>query len=249
MRATLTLDGQADPMRAETDIRLEQARLSDLLNLFGVEVPGLGEQPGAEGRLAARAELTARGNSVEALAGSAGGRIGMLMHEGEIGALLLEAAGIDVGEVLALIFGDDEPTEEMVPIRCFVANAAVADGVIDIEALVLDTTDSNVTGDGTIDLGQETLDLRFLAQPEDPSVLSASVPVVIEGTFSDLSIHPAEGELAEKGLAALGLGILLPVVGAVIPFIEPGLEEDGACDRLLADAAPELEGSRRQQPN
>ena len=101
---------------------------------------------------------------------------------------------------------------------------------------MLETSDSTVTGSGTIDLGQETLDLTLLAHPKDASVLSASTPVAIKGTFRDPQIDVVSEELAEKGLAALALGVVLPVIGAILPFIETGEAEGVNCAALMKAA-------------
>jgi uncharacterized protein involved in outer membrane biogenesis len=124
----------------------------------------------------------------------------------------------------------------MVPVQCFIGRFDVQGGVIRTEALVLETSDSTITGKGQIRLGEEELALELLAHPKDPSALTASTPVRIEGTFKEPKVDLVSEELAEKSLAALALGVLLPVVGAVLPFIEQGETKDSNCGRLIADA-------------
>ena len=93
----------------------------------------------------------------------------------------------------------------MVPIRCLVAEVPVSKGVARFDPLVLDTTDSNVVGAGTIDLGSETLDLRVAAFPKDVSLLSANVTIEVSGSFSEVDIRPMAEEITEKGLMDFGL--------------------------------------------
>jgi len=235
LEASLNLDATADPIGTELEASVRQVKLTDLLDILAVEVPGFGEQTAARGRLSGHASLSARGNSVAKAAAAADGKVALLMEDGAINALLIEAAGLDVGEVLRLM-ASSHGTETMAPINCLIARAAASDGVIDTRALVLDTADSRITGQGTIELGKETVALRFLAHPKDPSVLSASVPVLIEGSFGDLSIHPGD-ELTDKAYRALALGVLLPVVGAAIPFIETGDAISGRPCAALLEAA------------
>jgi hypothetical protein len=104
------------------------------------------------------------------------------------------------------------------------------------QALVLDTTDSTITGRGQIDLGKEALSLELLAHPKDVSVLTASTPVHIEGTLKHPKVSVTSEQLTAKSLAALALGVIMPVVGAVLPFIETGKTKGSNCGRLLADA-------------
>ena len=105
------------------------------------------------------------------------------------------------------------------------------------EALVLKTSDSTITGSGQIDLGEERLALELLAHPQDASALTASTPVRIEGTFKEPEIGLVSEELTEKSLAALALGVVLPVIGAILPFIETGEEDQGPnCGTLIRNA-------------
>jgi AsmA family protein len=114
--------------------------------------------------------------------------------------------------------------------------------------LVLETSDSTVTGSGTIDLGKETLNLTLLADPKDASVLTASTPVAIKGTFREPKIDVVSEELEEKGLAALALGVVLPVIGAILPFIETG-EAGGINCAALMKAAEAAGGVAQGTPS
>ena len=112
---------------------------------------------------------------------------------------------------------------------------------------MFETSDSTITGKGQIDLGEETLSLELLAHPKDASVLSASTPVRIEGTFKNPEIDLVSEELQEKSLAALALGVVLPVIGAIIPFVEEGETEDTNCARLIQDASAAMQAESPDQ--
>ena len=138
------------------------------------------------GTFGGRAKLTIQGNSIRDMAAAADGELAVIMGGGQINALIIEALGLDVGEILAVLAaGGEEKESGMVPVQCLVSRFEVQDGVMTTRALVLETSDSTVTGSGTIDLGQETLDLTLLAHPKDASVLTASTPVTLKGTFRD----------------------------------------------------------------
>ena len=73
-------------------------------------------------------------------------------------------------------------------------------------------------------------------------MLTASTPVRIEGTFKEPEVDLVSEELGEKGLAALALGVVLPVVGAILPFIETGEEDQGpSCATLVRSAEQAVE--------
>jgi hypothetical protein len=235
--ARMNLDGRNDVLDGEFDLTLRNIKLNQLFSRFDVEIADIEMEQEGVGTFGGGAQLKARGNSIHALAASADGEVAVIMDGGQISALIVEAIGLDVGEALGLLIAEgDEEQSTMVPIQCFVARFAVQDGVMQTEALVLETSDATITGKGEIDLGEETLALELLAHPKDPSVLTASTPVRIEGTFKEPKVDLVSEELAEKSLAALALGVLLPVVGAVLPFIEQGETKDSNCGRLIADA-------------
>jgi AsmA family protein len=240
--SVIRLDGRTDVLAGDLELNVRDIRLNQLLSRFDIEIAEIEMEQEGVGTFSGHAQLAMRGNSIQELAGSADGQVVFLMRGGQINALIMEAVGLDIGEAVALLLtGDEEEQSEMVPIQCFVGNFEVQDGVMQAEALVLETTDSTVTGKGQIDLGEETLSLELLAHPKDASALSASTPVRIEGTFKNPEIDPISEELQEKSLAALALGVVLPVIGAIIPFFEEGETEDTNCARLIEAAMANVE--------
>jgi uncharacterized protein involved in outer membrane biogenesis len=240
--SVIRLDGRSDVLAGDLELDVRNIRLNQLLARFDIEIAEIEMEQEGVGAFSGHGKLAVRGNSIRQLAGSAEGQVAFIMRGGQLNALILEAVGLDIGEALAvLLTGDEEAQSEMVPIRCFVGDFEVREGVMRAEALVLDTRDSTITGQGQIDLGAEALSLEFVAHPKDPSVLTASTPVRIEGTLKEPEIEVVSEELQEKGLAALALGVILPVIGAVLPFIEQGEAEDKDCGRLIEAALASVE--------
>ncbi|MGH6944920.1 MAG: AsmA family protein [Geminicoccaceae bacterium] len=239
LEATGSLDGRSNVLDGQIDLKARNIKLNQLLSRFNVEIAQIDVEKEGVGTFGGQAKLAIKGDSMHQLAASADGEVAVVMGGGQINALLIEAIGLDVGEILAVLVAGDEKGKEasMVPLQCFVSQFDVEDGVMRTKALVLETSDSTVTGSGTIDLGKETLDLRLLAHPKDASVLSASTPVAIKGTLRDPKVDLISKELEEKGLAALALGVVLPVIGAVLPFIETGEDKvDPNCGALMKAA-------------
>ena len=237
LEAVATLDGRGGPAEGDLDLSLKQIKLNQLLSRFNIKLAGVELEKEGVGTFGGRARLRAHGNSVHDLAATADGDLAVIMGGGQINALIIEAIGLDVGEALGLLLTQkDEARATMVPMQCFIGRFDVQQGVLQVEALILETSDSTITGEGEIDLGKETLALRLLAHPKDASVLTASTPVRIEGTFKHPSIELVSEELKEKSLAALALGVVLPVVGAFLPFLEPGEAKGSNCADLLKAA-------------
>ena len=70
--------------------------------------------------------------------------------------------------------------------------------------------------------------------------------VRIEGTFREPTVDVVSEELMAKSLAALALGVVLPVIGAILPFFEPGETRNSNCAHLLEAAAA---ASQRRRSN
>jgi AsmA family protein len=235
--SVIGLDSRGEALAGDLDLEVRDIRLNRLLSEFDIEIAEIEMEREGVGTLHGQAQFKIRGNTIQEIAGSANGELAVIMDGGQINALIVAGIGLDFGEAVALLLtGDEEAEAEMVPIQCLVARFDVQEGVMQTEALVLETSDSTITGGGRIDLGEETLALEFLAHPKDPSILTASTPVRIEGTFEHPEVDLTSEELGEKGLAALALGVVLPVIGAILPFFEEGETQDSNCARLIADA-------------
>lgn len=229
----LTLDNRQDPMEASADLRLHGADAEYIFDILEIELPDA-EGPIAVGRLDARTRLAARGNSVAEMAETLDGQLAGIVEGGWVTAVLVQQLGMNLLEILGFFAPDPE---EMEPVRCFVASFDVSGGVMGVEALVLDTETSLITGAGEIDLGGERIDLALQSNPKEVEFpVLAPTPVQITGSFGEIEVGPEGGAVAEQFLQALGLGVVLPVVGAAIPFIEPGLAEDSNCAWLIEQA-------------
>jgi uncharacterized protein involved in outer membrane biogenesis len=237
LEAKSNLQAEHQALDGKIDLSLKQIKLNQLLSSLGLKLAGVNVEKEGAGTFGGGAELNTHGKSLHQLAANAEGEVVMIMDGGQINALIIEALGLDVGEILGLLMTEPKKgASTTVPIQCFVGRFGVHQGVMESQALVLDTTDSTITGKGQIDLGNETLALELLSHPKDVSVLTASTPIRIEGTLKHPKVSVVSKQLAEKSLAALALGVIMPVVGAVLPFIETGKTKGSNCGRLLADA-------------
>jgi uncharacterized protein involved in outer membrane biogenesis len=249
LETRISLGGRNGVLNGDLDLTLRNIKLNQLLAAFKVDVGAIEMEKEGVGTFGGQAKLTTKGNSIHDMAAAANGELAVVMGGGQINALIIEALGLDVGEILAVLaVGDEEKESGMVPVQCFVSRFDVQDGVMTTKALVLETSDSTVTGSGKIDLDEETLDLRLLAHPKDASVLTASTPVALKGAFRDPKIDVVSEEVEEKGLAALALGVVLPVIGAILPFIETG-EAPGVNCAALMKAAEAAGGAGQGSPS
>lgn len=167
------------------------------------------------GRFVGGVDLRGSGQSLADMLGTADGSVMLGMRDGSVSGLLVEAAGLDLVEALALLTGGDVA----IGIRCGLLDATVTGGVARFERGVVDTTDSLLIVQGAADLGKEYVDVQIEAREKDFSLIDAAAPVRIEGPFSG------------PGLAIGGIDPL--------PFFEMGEQKDIDCGKLLAK--PEAE--------
>ena len=224
--ATVQIDARTDRIRTDYDVKLSTFRLERFLAEAGYPNAG-------RGRIDGRIKLTGFGDSIRKSLATADGEVKVVMNAGTMSNLALELLGLDVAESLGFVIAGDRNVD----IRCMIGSMAVTKGVMAPRAFVLDTTDTTVTAEGTIDLGDETLDLRVKAHPKDVSIFTARSPIHVGGHLGrpDVSIEVAP--LAARAAGAVLLGVLLTPLASVLAFVDPGLEQDSDCAKLLRENA------------
>ena len=217
IRSHVRMDARNEVIETRLDASLRNLQLPQMF-------PDSTLAEDALGAIGGEIDLTGRGNSIAGMLGTANGEVMAGMGRGQISNLILELAGIDVLEALRfLIAGDRE-----VPIRCAFADFQVQEGVMEARALAFDTSDTIIVGEGTVDLGGETLDLELRPRPKDRSLLALRSPLVIDGSFADPGIRPDMGRLGVRGAIALALGSIAPPA-ALLATLELGPGEDADC--------------------
>ena len=221
--SNIVLNTAVEPHTSEADITIKKLELNKLFPTVKLTNTSIG-------LIGGRAKFHASGNSIAKLLGSAEGQAGFSMAGGHISNLLLEIIGIDGAEIIKFLLGGDKT----VAVRCMVADFKVNDGVMSPDVLVLDTDDTNIVGEGTVNLKNETLDLVFKPLPKDMSFLSARSPLFARGTFKNPKFSPDMKKVASRTGAAVVLGTLLTPLAAILPLIETGPGKDSDCADLLA---------------
>lgn len=223
--ANIRIDARHDTVTTDYDIKLRKFRVERFLDSAGLSGSGGGLIDG-------RIRLTGRGDSVRKSLGSANGNIRFAIDHGSISNLAVALAGLDVARALGLWTTGDAP----IPLRCFVVDFDVRKGVMTPRTFVLDTSKSTLTAEGDISLADEQLDLRLLAHPKTPTLVSARSPITIDGALSRPSIGVEAVPLGARAAGAAALGVLLTPLASILAFIDPGLAQDSDCAALMRDA-------------
>ena len=164
------------------------------------------------------------------------------MEEGRIGQLLIELIGLDVAESLGVMASGNKP----VPLRCFIADFEVIDGVMGSKTFVIDTTDTNIVGDGAVNFQAEKVDFRVVPYPKDFSLFSTRSPIVISGPFNGVSVRPEAAPLAARLGIAAGLSALLTPLAAPLAFLDAGLGQDSDCGAFVQEVRARIEQNKRE---
>lgn len=103
------------------------------------------------------------------------------------------------------------------------------------DALVFDTEVTTIIGTGSIDLGQERLDLTLNQRTKNTSPVALRSPIYVRGSFAQPDIEVDKGRVAARALGAIALSIVNPLL-TLIPLIDAGPGKDSDCGQLVRDA-------------
>ncbi len=217
IRSTIRMDARRPQIATSLKASVRRVQLGQLF-----PDAKLAEQ--ASGGIGGEIDLSGNGNSIAAMLGSSDGTVAVGMGKGHVGNLIMELAGLDVAESLKFLFTGDK----QIPLRCAFADFGVKDGRMDSRALAVDTTDTLIVGEGSINLKNEQMDLLLKPRPKDISILALRSPLRIDGTFKDPSFRPDFKALGIRGAIALALGSIAPPAALLATF-EPGPGKDSDC--------------------
>ncbi|MBE9603753.1 AsmA family protein [Acetobacteraceae bacterium H6797] len=230
-RGEMRFEGQLSPARNDAlnaDIRTEFRRL-DIASLMAAA----GARGG--GSLNGRANLKGTGRSISELVTNGDGRITLYTAGGNLSSLLVDLSGLRLANAILSALGLPDRSE----LRCFIGDFTIGRGMLDTRTMVVDTSTAIINGEGTIDLKREVLNYRLRTASREFTIGAFSTDIRITGKLRDPSIGPEPVELGARGAAAIGLGLLNPLL-SILPTIQFGTDEDSGCGDLANRA-------RRQQ--
>jgi uncharacterized protein involved in outer membrane biogenesis len=191
-------------LKANIDFRkLQLARLMKATHAFA-----------GDGTIAGGVDITGTGDSVATLLGAGNGHASVyLQNGGDVSALLVDLAGLQVGDAVLSALGVPNKTV----IQCLIGDFALNNGLVTTKTFLVATSEANILGKGTVNLANQTLALALSTQATHFQIGALSTPINIGGTLKHPSVLPAAGPLAAKAGGAVALGILFPPL-ALIPF-------------------------------
>lgn len=228
--AQIRMDAQKPTLQTSVKVDLRRIHIDQLLPAKSAVAKGAG-------LLGASLQLAGPGNSIADAAAKADGRIAVAVSNGRVSALLDAASGLNGGAVIAALAGGDRD----IPIRCGGVVFDVKDGKGTSKLFVIDTTQTQILGSGTFDLGTERFDITVEPLPKDAGFLSLRTPVRLYGSFATPQFELKKVPLIARAAGVVALAAVAPVA-ALLPLIEPGPGETTNCGKVDA----EVLGARNQ---
>lgn len=214
----LRLDARGAVPQDDVDLRVRNLHIEDFLPRNGA--------PPLEGVVQARARFSGSGASVRQVAATARGGLTVVVPHGAVRQSLGELLGVNLTKALGLLLAKDQ--REM-GVRCAVADFQAKDGLLTARNLVFDSDTVLTTGQGAVNLRDETMDLTFKGQSKKFRLVRLMTPIRLHGRLRSPKVGFKPGGAPLQAGAAITLGALFTPLAAVLPFVDPGLAHDPGC--------------------
>jgi AsmA family protein len=226
----VAIDARKDVPQTSIDMSIDDVDLSQFKGAKAKEPP-------LQGSMVGRLKVHGSGGSVHKLASTADGTMSIALPSGQMNEALAELTGVDVTKGLGLLLSQNQPDTQ---VRCGVLDFQAQNGTLDAKSVFIDTTDVLITGRGTVNLGDERLDLSLQGDPKKVRFFRLRTPITMHGTLLHPTVGVKAGNLLAQAGVATALGTLLTPFAAAIAFIDPGLAKNKDCAAVIAEAQADV---------
>jgi uncharacterized protein involved in outer membrane biogenesis len=234
--SNIKLDGSRKQIGAQIRMAARHLKIRELF-------PKLQSMQASFGEVNGDAALAGTGNSISSMLATSSGELGATVSEGSVSKFILEAAGLNLANVVFVkLFGDKQ-----IELNCAAGDFVVEHGKAQTRRFVIDTKEAVVDITGGIDLAQETLDLDVRPKTKGIRIISLRTPLYAKGTFSNPDVGPYKGPLALKAGAAVALATVMGPAAAVLPLVNPGSVEPVDCAAALQQATQTRNAAKTTQ--
>ncbi len=224
MRAAVEIDARDDAVRTEASGEID-----------GVMLDRMGGGNLIRGELEGHFAFTTTGGNLQTAAAGMDGSMAFWVLNGQLRALVEEAADLDVLGVLLIMLTEDVENPNMRDLRCGVARFEIENGVARADPVVFDSDNNVIAMEGTLDFSTEVLGFDIDADNKTLSWGQLFGDVTLGGTLRDPQVSPQlEETLLQGGIAALLSTLASPL--AALPFFNIPSGEDQPCGALMARA-------------
>jgi hypothetical protein len=263
-------------LRAELGLKARGGAAEAALQLAakGLAMEELLAQAGAgkvlEGPLELLADVTGRGASVAEILAHLDGKLAALIQDGRINNRYLELLGGNLLTVLGTLSQPGSLSKNYTPMNCLILGFKADDGLARTTALLLNTQNMVVLGEGRVNLANEALELTFHPSPKKGltetatagtvslSLARMSRPFKLGGTLAQPEVTlDKEQILSTLAKAAGGFAALGPAGAAAAALTAEDVGQEAGCQpaaqavrqgvRFQPKAAPRQAGGQEAQ--
>ncbi len=195
----VALDTRATPVAATARAEAKGIRLGALMSR-------LGQHTSYIGNLDAQLDLSSRGDSLHAWVSGATGEAEVV---GENATIEIQHAGILTRDLVQTVrreflgFLRGRKSSRSITVNCMIAHLVIRNGVAEPQPLLLDTENSTIIGQGSVDFGAERIDLRLIPRTHRSGLLSVTPTVRVVGPLWNPAVKTEKMSLATSAARAL----------------------------------------------
>ena len=205
-----------------------------------------------QGRLDGEINVRGKGTSLAEIMGRLNGKVVMIMERGKLNIQHVNLLGKDLASSTLRLLSPATAEKSFADINCFVGRFDIKNGKAYATALVCDTGEMTVIGEGVVNLRTERLDITLEPSPKKGVAgISLSLnelvkPFKLGGTLA----HPSLVIDSARGAMLIGesLGglILLGPAGVVAPLLNTSSDQSNICPVAIKAAKKGLKISRKK---
>jgi uncharacterized protein involved in outer membrane biogenesis len=235
--AQVQIHPQGSTAKAKAVLKVTQTNLRLL-------APGLG----VDGRVDVELDLLSRGSTIAGLMGALNGGMLLVMRQGKVENRNIQYLAGDLANGIFQLLNPSSKTTNCTEINCCVSGFDIQDGMAKVIALVVDTPDMTVIGEGEVNLRDETLDLSLKPYPKggaaglNLSLTELAKSLKLGGTLADPSLEMNAEQTLFAVLKAAGGVLLFGPAGVAAVFAGRSSCEDNPCLSALETARKGMKG-------
>jgi len=234
------IDARSSPALVRADIRLSPTPMGRLLAGWGISPAG------TTAMVKGRIQLTGRGETLREAIGNADGRIALILPAGDVHTRPASASSLDMANLRAAIFDASATTPSPAGLNCGLVAFTVRNGLATADPILIDTDGAVLSGEGRIDLRDETINLRLRPNAKSLGWFERPANVTIGGTL-DNAFVAREPVNWFRPARFFGFSVLLPDIRRVLGFVDPDEAEAPACGPVLRGAPASAQGERNPE--
>jgi hypothetical protein len=179
-----------------------------------------------QGQLNLEVDIEGRSESLENLLASANGKMAIAVWPEKFASGVFDLWA--VGLLSAAVSHYNDPSL----VNCAVARFSLSDGIMKQDAILIDTSEIRVIGDGSVSFKDESFDFYLVPKAKKAAFISAAIPVSLKGTFDDFDLDIKSADIT-KSLFRNTMNVVF--LGLPLLFHKP-LEIDGtaACREAMS---------------